>query len=330
MSPSERSVGRRTPSRGPCGSRPGRPTFGWCPGSRVRRGGRGPSRQPRCRPSIRAAWQIAATGSADSKNGVGRQSGAPVPAAACRGPEAEERVRAALLPGRAVRGPVVPGRATWVWARGPRAPARWSAPSGSRPSASVSGTSCACPDRRVSSRSGRAGAGGVLPPRGRGLHPGPRSPPPTCGPKRRYLRAAVAGAARASQGVLLASGTPVVPPTAPIPVTDAPRRHRMDRHFGELVDGRLGIVCGCHVHVGTADRAQALFPGQPRTSLASRTPGPRRELAVHRRPGHRLREPTRPGIRPPAQRGPFTAAGPRLARHTPGTARTLTREAGSW
>lgn len=75
MSPSERSVGRRTPSRGPCGSRPGRPTFGWCPGSRVRRGGRGPSRQPRCRPSIRAAWQIAATGSADSKNGVGRQSG---------------------------------------------------------------------------------------------------------------------------------------------------------------------------------------------------------------------------------------------------------------
>ncbi|WP_419248576.1 glutamate-cysteine ligase family protein [Streptomyces virginiae] len=66
-------------------------------------------------------------------------------------------------------------------------------------------------------------------------------------------------AARASQGVLLASGTPVVPPTAPIPVTDAPRRHRMDRHFGELVDGRLGIVCGCHVHVGTADRAQALF-----------------------------------------------------------------------
>ncbi|WP_371638945.1 carboxylate-amine ligase [Streptomyces virginiae] len=75
----------------------------------------------------------------------------------------------------------------------------------------------------------------------------------------RYLRAAVADAARASHCMLVASGTPVVPPTAPIPVTDTPRYHRMARHFGDLVDGRLGIVCGCHVHVGTADRAQALF-----------------------------------------------------------------------
>ncbi|MFJ7591652.1 glutamate--cysteine ligase [Streptomyces sp. NPDC097617] len=75
----------------------------------------------------------------------------------------------------------------------------------------------------------------------------------------RFLRATVATAARASDCLLVASGTPVVPPTAPIPVTDTPRYRRMARHFGALVDGRLGIVCGCHIHVGTADRAQALF-----------------------------------------------------------------------
>ncbi|MFG2989386.1 glutamate--cysteine ligase [Streptomyces sp. NPDC048257] len=74
-----------------------------------------------------------------------------------------------------------------------------------------------------------------------------------------FLRAAVAEAARSAQCLLIASGTPPVPPTAPIPVTDTPRYRRMARHFGALVDGRLGVVCGCHIHVGTADRAQALF-----------------------------------------------------------------------
>ncbi|MFI0203659.1 MULTISPECIES: glutamate--cysteine ligase [Streptomyces] len=75
----------------------------------------------------------------------------------------------------------------------------------------------------------------------------------------RHLRATVAEAARASHCLLVASGTPVVAPAAPIPVTDTPRYRRMARHFGALVDGRLGIVCGCHIHVGTADRAQALY-----------------------------------------------------------------------
>ncbi|MGW6983984.1 carboxylate-amine ligase [Streptomyces sp. NPDC054932] len=75
----------------------------------------------------------------------------------------------------------------------------------------------------------------------------------------RFLRAAVSDAAHASDCLLVASGTPVVPPTDPIPVTDTPRYRRMARHFDALVDGRLGIVCGCHIHVGTADRAEALF-----------------------------------------------------------------------
>ncbi|MFD4131437.1 glutamate--cysteine ligase [Streptomyces goshikiensis] len=73
------------------------------------------------------------------------------------------------------------------------------------------------------------------------------------------LRAAAAEAARASGTLLVASGTAVVPPEAPIPVTDTSRYRRMARQFGALVDGNLGIVCGCHVHIGTADRAQALF-----------------------------------------------------------------------
>ncbi|MFJ5546534.1 glutamate--cysteine ligase [Streptomyces sp. NPDC093225] len=72
------------------------------------------------------------------------------------------------------------------------------------------------------------------------------------------LRAAGVDAARAAGCRLVASGTAVVPPTAPVPVTDTPRYRRMARRFRRLVDGRLGIVCGCHVHVGTADRAQAL------------------------------------------------------------------------
>ncbi|MEU8942926.1 MULTISPECIES: carboxylate-amine ligase [Streptomyces] len=73
------------------------------------------------------------------------------------------------------------------------------------------------------------------------------------------LREAAAQAARASDCLLVASGTAVVPPDAPVPVTDTPRYRRMARQFGALVDGNLGIVCGCHVHVGAADRAQALF-----------------------------------------------------------------------
>ncbi|GHI82505.1 MULTISPECIES: carboxylate-amine ligase [Streptomyces] len=75
----------------------------------------------------------------------------------------------------------------------------------------------------------------------------------------RSLRAAVADAARAADCLLVASGTAVVPPAAPVPVTDTPRYRRMARRFDALVDGRLGVVCGCHIHIGTADRAQALF-----------------------------------------------------------------------
>ncbi|MFJ4776021.1 glutamate--cysteine ligase [Streptomyces sp. NPDC088762] len=73
------------------------------------------------------------------------------------------------------------------------------------------------------------------------------------------LRATLVGAAREADCALMASGTAVVPPREPVPVTDTPRYRRMAQRFGALVDGGLSVVCGCHVHIGTADRAQALL-----------------------------------------------------------------------
>ncbi|MFJ4775986.1 glutamate--cysteine ligase [Streptomyces sp. NPDC088762] len=72
------------------------------------------------------------------------------------------------------------------------------------------------------------------------------------------LRATAARAAWDAGCLLVAVGTAVVPPADPVPVTDDPRYQRMARYYGALVDGRLGIVCGCHVHIGTLDRPRAL------------------------------------------------------------------------
>ncbi|MFG2874719.1 glutamate--cysteine ligase [Streptomyces sp. NPDC048337] len=72
------------------------------------------------------------------------------------------------------------------------------------------------------------------------------------------LRAIAARAAREAGCLLVGAGTAVVPPADPIPVTDDPRYQRMARYYGALVDGRLGMVCGCHVHIGTLDRPGAL------------------------------------------------------------------------
>ncbi|MFG2998534.1 glutamate-cysteine ligase family protein [Streptomyces sp. NPDC048340] len=52
--------------------------------------------------------------------------------------------------------------------------------------------------------------------------------------------AALAEAAAESRCLLVASGTAVVPPAEPIPVSDTPRYRRMARRFGACVDGRLG------------------------------------------------------------------------------------------
>ncbi|MEU2433771.1 glutamate--cysteine ligase [Streptomyces sp. NPDC007861] len=72
------------------------------------------------------------------------------------------------------------------------------------------------------------------------------------------MRATVAEAARDAGCLLLASGTPVVPPARPIPVTDTPRYRRMAARCCAIVDGVGGTTCGCHVHIGTLDRSCAL------------------------------------------------------------------------
>ncbi|MEU2157724.1 glutamate--cysteine ligase [Streptomyces sp. NPDC019396] len=72
------------------------------------------------------------------------------------------------------------------------------------------------------------------------------------------LRSQMAAAARQADCLLLASGTPVIPPARPIPVTDKPRYLRMQAHCQGVVDGVEGIACGCHVHVGTHDKSEAV------------------------------------------------------------------------
>ncbi|MCB5169498.1 glutamate--cysteine ligase [Streptomyces bambusae] len=67
------------------------------------------------------------------------------------------------------------------------------------------------------------------------------------------------GAAAAEHGCrLVATGTPVLPPARPLTVTDSERYRRMARQFAALVGRFDGLVCGCHVHVGTLDRSEAL------------------------------------------------------------------------
>ncbi|MFF5448037.1 glutamate--cysteine ligase [Streptomyces sp. NPDC012888] len=72
------------------------------------------------------------------------------------------------------------------------------------------------------------------------------------------LRRGAATAAAEYGCRLVATGTPVVPPSRPFTVTASDRYRRMARKFAAIVGRYDGLVCGCHVHVGTADRAAAL------------------------------------------------------------------------
>ncbi|MGZ9935232.1 carboxylate-amine ligase [Streptomyces sp. NC-S4] len=69
----------------------------------------------------------------------------------------------------------------------------------------------------------------------------------------------VMGEAAAGEGCLLvASGTPVVPPESPPTVTPGERYGRMAARWPSLVGSHDGMVCGCHIHVGVTGRGQAL------------------------------------------------------------------------
>ncbi|MET9607536.1 glutamate--cysteine ligase [Streptomyces sp. NPDC006512] len=71
------------------------------------------------------------------------------------------------------------------------------------------------------------------------------------------LRETAARAARAEDCLLVASGVPVIAPREALRVTDDERYRRMARRSEHLLDG-FTAVCGCHIHVGTLDRARAL------------------------------------------------------------------------
>jgi carboxylate-amine ligase len=71
------------------------------------------------------------------------------------------------------------------------------------------------------------------------------------------LRAAVADAAEAAGvGVIACGSAPVNPLGALPPLTAEPRYQAMLRHYRALLRGQG--VCGCHVHIGIADRDEAL------------------------------------------------------------------------
>lgn len=72
------------------------------------------------------------------------------------------------------------------------------------------------------------------------------------------LRTSAGRAAGDAGCLLVGTGTAVVPPDAPVPVTEGPRYRRMAGVYSTVVDGRLGAVCGCHVHIGTLDHPAAL------------------------------------------------------------------------
>ncbi|MFD9519242.1 glutamate--cysteine ligase [Streptomyces sp. NPDC059979] len=72
------------------------------------------------------------------------------------------------------------------------------------------------------------------------------------------LRAGLVGAAAGEDCLVLASGTPVIPPEHPLTVTPDERYLRMVVRFPSAVGDYDRVVCGCHVHIGVPGRAQAL------------------------------------------------------------------------
>lgn len=70
-------------------------------------------------------------------------------------------------------------------------------------------------------------------------------------------RRTLARAARRHRSLLVATGSPPLGRPGPPPVTGAPRYRRMVEVFGSLTDDQG--VCGCHVHVGVPDVAQAVL-----------------------------------------------------------------------
>ncbi|WP_051710692.1 carboxylate-amine ligase [Streptomyces sp. NRRL S-350] len=71
-------------------------------------------------------------------------------------------------------------------------------------------------------------------------------------------RQAMAGAAESAGCLLVASGTAVLPSRHPLPVIPTDRYLRVAAHVGPAADQIGAEICGCHVHLGDLDRADAL------------------------------------------------------------------------
>jgi glutamate---cysteine ligase / carboxylate-amine ligase len=75
------------------------------------------------------------------------------------------------------------------------------------------------------------------------------------------LRSGIADAAREAGCRPVASGTAVLPAAELPEVTDNPRYRRLADTFGPIAQAQGEGVCGCHVHVGIADRDEAIQVG---------------------------------------------------------------------
>ncbi|MGW4508624.1 carboxylate-amine ligase [Streptomyces sp. NPDC004436] len=73
-----------------------------------------------------------------------------------------------------------------------------------------------------------------------------------------WLRAGLVRAAAGEDCLLVATGTPVIPPEGPLTLTPDDRYRRMAVRFASAFGDYDQVVCGCHVHVGVTSRAEAL------------------------------------------------------------------------
>ncbi|MFF2659780.1 YbdK family carboxylate-amine ligase [Kitasatospora sp. NPDC058032] len=75
------------------------------------------------------------------------------------------------------------------------------------------------------------------------------------------LRAVLVAAAADADCLLVAGGTPVLVGPGPALLTDNPRYRSMASRYPAATDGYRGALCGCHIHLGTLERALALALG---------------------------------------------------------------------
>ncbi|MFE9565918.1 glutamate--cysteine ligase [Streptomyces sp. NPDC006487] len=73
-----------------------------------------------------------------------------------------------------------------------------------------------------------------------------------------WLRRELARAAAAHDCLLVATGTPPIPPEHPLTVTAGRRYQAMATQYAHVLGARDQVVSGCHVHVGVKSRAEAL------------------------------------------------------------------------